>query len=71
MFKKYLFYFLSLPLLSNAITIDGELNEPEWKTAHKITEFYETSPYTLKRYKDESVSLIFSNPDDIDVGFIN
>ena len=71
MFKKYLFYFLSFPLLSNAITIDGELNEPEWETAHKITEFYETSPYTLKKYKDETVALIFSNPDGIYVGFIN
>ena len=71
MFKKYLFYFLSFPLLSNAIAIDGELNEPEWETAYKITEFYETSPYTLKKYKDETVALIFSNPDGIYVGFIN
>ncbi len=71
MFKKYIFYFLSFPLLSNAIIIDGELNEPEWETAHKITEFYETSPYTLKKYKDETVALIFSNSDGIYVGFIN
>ena len=42
MLKKYLIYFITLPALSNAIIIDGILNEPEWETAHKITEFYET-----------------------------
>ena len=71
MLKKYLIYFITLPALSNAIIIDGVLNEPEWETAHKITEFYETSPYTLKKYEDETISYILSNPDGIYVGFIN
>ena len=71
MLKKYLIYFITLPALSNAIIIDGVLNEPEWETAHKITEFYETSPYTLKKYEDETIAYIFSNPDGIYVGFIN
>lgn len=71
MLKKYLIYFLTFPILSNTIIIDGELNEPEWETAHKITEFYETSPYTLKKYEDETIAYIFSNPDGIYVGFIN
>ncbi|MAR95767.1 MAG: hypothetical protein CMD46_05395 [Gammaproteobacteria bacterium] len=71
MLKKYLIYFLTLPVLSNAIVIDGVLDEAEWETAHTITEFYETSPYTLKKYKDETIAYIFSNPDGIYVGFIN
>ena len=58
MLKRYLIYFITLPALSNAIIIDGVLNEPEWETAHKITEFYETSPYTLKKYDDEKLRKI-------------
>ena len=71
---KYLYILLaSLPLLSEVISVDGSLDEPEWEKAQVIDRFYEVSPYTLQE-RDESertIALIFSNKDGIYVGFKN
>ena len=70
---KYFLLFFALPFLAESISIDGSLDEPEWKNAEVINRFYEVSPYTLKE-KDESertIALIFSNKDGIYVGFKN
>ena len=71
---KYLYILLaSLPLLSEVISVDGSLDEPEWENAQVIDRFYEVSPYTLQE-RDESertIALIFSNKDGIYVGFKN
>ena len=71
---KYLYILLaSFPLLSEVISVDGSLDEPEWEKAQVIDRFYEVSPYTLQE-RDESertIALIFSNKDGIYVGFKN
>ena len=56
---------------SNSIVIDGSLDEPEWNNAFEITDFYETSPFTLKKNELLTTALIFSNKDGIYVGFKN
>ena len=71
MLKKTLILFFSISISSEAIIIDGELNEPEWENAFKVNEFYETSPYSLNKTVNETVAYIFSNEDGIYVGFIN
>ena len=71
MLKKILLLLISIPLVSETIVVDGELTEQEWQSAFKITEFYETDPYTLKKTDEETIAYIFSNEDGIYVGFIN
>ena len=71
MLKKTLILFFSISISSEAIIIDGELNEPEWENAFKVNEFYETSPYSLNKTVNQTVAYIFSNEDGIYVGFIN
>ena len=56
---------------SDSIVIDGSLDEPEWNNAFEITDFYETSPFTLKKNELLTTALIFSNKDGIYVGFKN
>ena len=56
---------------SDSIVIDGTLDEPEWNNAFEITDFYETSPFTLKKNELLTTALIFSNKDGIYVGFKN
>ena len=71
MIKKFLMLFVSVNLIAESIVIDGNLDEPEWQTAFKITEFYESDPYTLRKTDEETEAYIFSNEDGIYVGFIN
>ena len=71
MIKKFFILFVSVNLVAESIVIDGNLDEPEWQTAFKITEFYESDPYTLRKTYDETEAYIFSNEDGIYVGFIN
>ena len=71
MIKKFFILFVSVNLIAESIVIDGNLDEPEWQTAFKITEFYESDPYTLRKTDDETEAYIFSNEDGIYVGFIN
>ena len=70
---KYLnlLFFFSMPIVAGSIAVDGNLNEPEWETAAVIENYYEVSPYTLKKSKYKTVALIFSNEDGIYVGFKN
>ena len=71
MIKKFFIFFVSVNLIAESIVIDGNLDEPEWQTAFKITEFYESDPYTLRKTDDETEAYIFSNEDGIYVGFVN
>ena len=68
---KYSLLFFALPFLAESISIDGNLNEPEWQTAAVIDNYYEVSPYTLKKSKYKTTALIFSNEDGIYVSFKN
>jgi len=71
MIKKFFILFVSVNMIAESIVVDGNLDEPEWQTAFKITEFYESDPYTLRKTDDETEAYIFSNEDGIYVGFIN
>ena len=71
MIKKFFILFVSVNLIAESIVVDGNLDEPEWQTAFKITEFYESDPYTLRKTDDDTEAYIFSNEDGIYVGFIN
>ena len=71
MINKFFIFFVSVNLIAESIVIDGNLDEPEWQTAFKITEFYESDPYTLRKTDNETEAYIFSNEDGIYVGFIN
>ena len=71
---KYLYILLvSVPLISEVITVDGSLDEPEWENAQTINRFYETSPYTLaeNNESERTIALIFSNKDGVYIGFKN
>ena len=71
---KYLYILLaSFSLLSEVISVDGSLDEPEWENAQVIDRFYEVSPYTLQEREESerTIALIFSNKDGIYVGFKN
>ena len=70
-YLKYSLLFFALPFLAESISIDGNLNEPEWQTAAVIDNYYEVSPYTLKKSKYKTTALIFSNEDGIYVSFKN
>ena len=75
--KSYLLPGLFLGLvfcinLKAEISIDGVLDEKEWKTARKNETFYEVFPYSLKEISDFKTDiLIFENPDGIYIGFKN
>ena len=58
MLKKILLLLISIPLVSETIVVDGELTEQEWQSAFKITEFYETDPYTLKKTDEETIAYL-------------
>ena len=71
---KYLYILIaSSPLLSEVISVDGSLDEPEWENAQVIDRFYEVSPFTLQEREESerTIALIFSNKDGIYVGFKN
>ena len=63
---------LWIPLISsNTITLDGNLDESEWKSSFEITQYYEVVPFTLTPAKVKTITKIFSNEDGIYVGFVN
>ena len=70
-FFSFILLFFAIFIKAESIKVDGILNEPEWENAFSINEFYQTSPFNLKKSKDETVAYIFSNKDGIYVGFIN
>jgi len=63
--------FSTILIKAESIVIDGILDEPEWKNAFSISEFYQTSPFNLQKSQGETLVYIFSNEDGIYVGFIN
>ena len=68
---SFILLFFAIFIKAESIKVDGILDEPEWENAFSINEFYQTSPFNLKKSKDETVAYIFSNKDGIYVGFIN
>ena len=70
-FFSFILLFFAIFIKAESIKVDGILDEPEWENAFSINEFYQTSPFNLKKSKDETVAYIFSNKNGIYVGFIN
>ena len=70
-FFSFILLFFAIFIKAESIKVDGILDEPEWENTFSINEFYQTSPFNLKKSKDETVAYIFSNKDGIYVGFIN
>ena len=72
--KRFFFttlLFSTILIKADSIVVDGVLDEPEWKNAFSISEFYQTSPFNLQKSEGETLVYIFSNEDGIYVGFIN
>ena len=70
-FKTLLLLLIPTVSWASSMNIDGSLDEPQWNSAFEIKDFYETSPFTLKKNELQTTALIFSNKDGIYVGFKN
>ena len=70
-FKTLLLLLIPTVSWASSMNIDGSLDEPQWNSAFEIKDFYETSPFTLKKNELQTTVLIFSNKDGIYVGFKN
>ncbi|MGQ0834655.1 MAG: DUF5916 domain-containing protein [Gammaproteobacteria bacterium] len=56
-------------LALGAITVDGELTEPEWSQAQLFTDFRVTQPYTLGKPRHPTEVRMLGTPEGIIVGF--
>jgi len=63
--------FLFSNLLLSAIVVDGKLEEEEWKSAQKITKFYQVMPFTLEEPEQSTVVLVFETEEGLFVGYKN
>ena len=70
-FKTLLLLLIPTVSWASSMNIDGSLDEPQWNSAFEIKDFYETSPFTLKKNELQTTALIFSNKDGIYIGFKN
>ncbi len=57
--------------VSAEITVDGRLDETEWKQAQRFENFVETSPFSLKETTHPTEVLILTDEKGIYFGFIN
>ena len=57
--------------VSAEITVDGRLDETEWKQAQRFQNFVETSPFSLKESTHPTEVLILTDEKGIYIGFIN
>jgi hypothetical protein len=48
-FKTLLLLLIPTVSWASSMNIDGSLDEPQWNSAVEIKDFYETSPFTLKK----------------------
>ena len=63
--------FLFSNLLLSAIVVDGKLEEEEWKSAQKITKFYQVMPFTLEEPEQSTVVLVYETEEGLFVGYKN
>ena len=57
--------------VSAEITVDGRLDETEWKQAQRFQNFVETSPFSLKESTHPTEVLILTDEKGIYIVFIN
>ena len=67
------FLILLIPISLRAeIIIDGVLDEPAWKEAKVIEDFYEVYPYSLREVRDYNTQiLVLETEDGLYFGFKN
>ena len=58
-------------LLLSTIVVDGKLDEEEWKSAQKITKFYQVMPFTLEEPEQSTVVLVYETEEGLFVGYKN
>ena len=63
--------FLFSNLLLSAIVVDGKLEEEEWKSAQKITKFYQVMPFTLEEPEQSTIVLVYETEEGLFVGYKN
>ena len=73
MSKKIIYFLLTIFYILNihSITIDGELNEPEWQKAKSFTDFLTIFPDTLAPPKYKTEAKYFADEKGIYFAFIN
>jgi len=76
--RKFIFRNISLiplllfsNLLLSAIVVDGKLEEEEWKSAQKITKFYQVMPFTLEEPEQSTIVLVYETEEGLFVGYKN
>ena len=57
--------------LLSTIVVDGKLDEEEWKSAQKITKFYQVLPFTLEEPEQSTVVLVYETEEGLFVGYKN
>jgi len=57
--------------VSAEITVDGRLDETEWKQAQRFESFVETVPFSLKESTQPTAVLVLTDEKGIYIGFIN
>jgi hypothetical protein len=76
--RKFIFRNISLiplllfsNLLLSTIVVDGKLDEEEWKSAQKITKFYQVMPFTLEEPEQSTIVLVYETEEGLFVGYKN
>ena len=76
--RKFIFRNISLiplllfsNLLLSTIVVDGKLDEEEWKSAQKITKFYQVMPFTLEEPEQSTIVLVHETEKGLFVGYKN
>jgi len=76
--RKFIFRNISLiplllfsNLLLSTIVVDGKLDEEEWKSAQKITKFYQVMPFTLAEPEQSTIVLVHETEKGLFVGYKN
>lgn len=76
--RKFIFRNISLiplllfsNLLLSTIVVDGKLDEEEWKSAQKVTKFYQVMPFTLEDPEQSTIVLVYETEEGLFVGYKN
>jgi hypothetical protein len=63
-------FFATAPRLEATVTIDGDLNEPVWSQAARLTDFHQYQPVDSRPAEEKTVVLIWYAPNAIYFGIL-
>jgi len=63
-------FFATAPRLEATVTVDGELNEPVWSQAARLTDFHQYQPVDSRPAEEKTVVLVWYAPNAIHFGII-